>query len=305
MITELENKVKIEGILEEIDLTETTFNKDGRSTEAIRGSFTVRVETEINKEPKTLSVPVSVFVPKYKKDQPTVVRADYAKYHDMMTSWVSIAAGGLENADCVRVNNGKIQSNEFWGRNGQLVSTCRISQGFIDKIPRDKMHPEASFSVIFAVGDEPKYEVDKDGVETKRFKLRGLVPTYSGGLNVVDFYAYNPGVISAISSYWQKGDTVKAKGVLNFSYKTETYVPEVDFGEATPETRTVSVNELVLTGGNSNPIDGEMAMTTDEITNALAARQAHLEELKNKKPVTPAPKASNSTPSFKDFDLGF
>lgn len=304
MLRELENKVKIEGILEEVDLSEITYVKDGRNAEAIRGSFTVRVETEINKEPKTLSVPVHVFVPKYKKDPSNVVRADYLKLKEMMTSWVSIAAGGLENADCVRVVNARIQSNEFWGRKGELVQQVRIQGSFVDKVPKDKLKPEATFTAIFAVGDEPQYEVDKDGVETKKFKLRGIIPNYNGTVNVVDFYAYNPGVISAISSYWQKGDTVKASGVLNFTYSTETFVPQVDFGEATPQVRTVSVSDLIITGGSATPIEGELAMDGNDIKEALAARQAHLEELKTKKPAT-APAAISDTPSFKDFDLGF
>ena len=69
------------------------------------------------------------------------------------------------------------------------------------------------------------------------------------------------------------------------------------------ERRTVSVSELIITGGTQTPLEGEFAYDEDEISAALQERQAYLAELKNKaKAKESTPKAA---PAKKGFDLGF
>lgn len=303
MLKELENRVKIEGILEEIDLKTVTYAKDGKNRDAISGRIIVRVEQQINGEDKILSVPVHVFVNKQKNDGG--LNPAYTNMEEVMTSWVSIAAGGMENADAVRITGAKLTVNEFYGKNDQLVSQSRVSASFATKISREQCKPEASFSAIFAVGDKG-YVVDKDGVETSKYRVKGIVPRFNGSVDVVEFYAINPNVVSAVSSYWEKGDTVKANGKLNFTSTTETVQTPVDFGEPIETTRTISVSEFIITGGSQAPIEGEMAMDGNDIQAALTARQEYLTQLKAKKDskATAAP-ATATAASFKDFNLGF
>jgi hypothetical protein len=150
------------------------------------------------------------------------------------------------------------------------------------------------------------YELDKDGVETNKYKVTGMVPQYGGKVDVVPFFAYNPGVIDAVSNYWNEGDTVRATGKLNFTSKTETRMVEVDFGEPTEETRTISISELVITGGSSTPLDGEFAINYDDIKAALEDRKNKLAESKAKaaKKGTSG-KAPAATSGNKFSDLGF
>jgi hypothetical protein len=133
-----------------------------------------------------------------------------------------------------------------------------------------------------------------------------MVPQYGGKVDVVPFVAINKGVIDAVSSYWNEGDTVKAAGKLNFTSKTETHTTEVDFGEPIEETRTVSVSELVLTSGSSTPLEGEFALNADDVTAALAARKAKLAELKEKSTAKgTSGKAPAASAGNKFKDLGF
>ena len=98
-------------------------------------------------------------------------------------------------------------------------------------------------------------------------------------------------------------DTVKINGKLNFTSTVEEKMVEVDFGEPRMERRTVSVSELIITGGTQTPLDGEFAYDEDEIATALQERQAYLATLKEKaKSKTESPKAA---PAKKGFDLGF
>ena len=64
------------------------------------------------------------------------------------------------------------------------------------------------------------FELDRDGVETNKYKILGMIPQYGGRVDVVPFFAYNPGVIDAVSQYWEQGCTVRAAGRLNFTSET-------------------------------------------------------------------------------------
>ena len=150
------------------------------------------------------------------------------------------------------------------------------------------------------------YETDKDGVEIpNRYKIRGIMPQYGGSVDVIDFFATSPNVIDAVSSYWEQGDTVKINGKLNFTSKTEEKMIEVDFGEPRIERKTISVSELIITGGSQTPLEGDFAFDMDEIHNALEDRQARLAELKAKQKAKESKTAPKTTAKKSMADLGF
>jgi hypothetical protein len=221
-----------------------------------------------------------------------------------MNEYVSIAAGGIDAADRVRITNANIRMNEYYGQGGQLNSYPRINASFVTKVTDlTKFSPEATFSAVFVVA-AMGYETDKDGIENpNRFKIRGILPQYGDKVDVVDFFATSPNVINAVSSYWSEKDTVKVNGKLNFTSIVEEKMVEVDFGEPRMEKRTVSVSELIITGGSQTPLDGDFAYGEDEISAALKERQARLAELKEKAKT----KETKTAPAKKGgfSDLGF
>lgn len=303
MLQTKENTVKIEGILSEIDIKYGSFMKNGVSTNSIGGVIKVRVNQKINGEDTELEIPVHLFASQY--TNAGAANPAYESIERIMKEYVSIAASDIDHADRVRITRGALQMNEYYGQNGNLVSFPRVTASFVSKIKKDECKPEASFVVVFMVGSKG-YELDKDGVETNKYKVVGMVPQYGGKVDVVPFVAINKGVIDAVSSYWNEGDTVKAAGKLNFTSKTETHTTEVDFGEPIEETRTVSVSELVLTSGSSTPLEGEFALNADDVTAALAARKAKLAELKEKSTVKgTSGKAPAASAGNKFKDLGF
>ena len=302
MLKQAENSVKIEGILSEIDLKTGTTNKNGKTIEYIGGSIKVRVTQMINGQEVDLEIPVYMF--SNKLTNAGGPNPAYESINRVMTEYTSIAAGGIDAADRVRITNGNIRMNEYYNQNGSLNSYPRINASFVTKVTDlTKFNPEASFSAVFVIAAMGP-ETDKDGVALEnRFKIRGILPQYGGKVDVVDFYATNPNVIDAVSSYWSEKDTVKINGKLNFTSTVEEKMVEVDFGEPRMERRTVSVSELIITGGTQTPLDGEFAYDEDEIATALQERQAYLATLKEKaKSKDAAPKAA---PAKKGFDLGF
>ena len=207
-LKQAENSVKIEGILSEIDLKTGTTTKNGKTIEYIGGSIKVRVTQTINGQEVDLDIPVFMFSNKLKNDgNPNPA---YDSIHRVMTEYTSIAAGGMDAADRIRITNANIRMNEYYGQTGNLNSYPRINASFVTKVTDlSKFNPEASFSVVFMIA-AMGYETDRDGVQIEnRFKIRGILPQYGGKVDVVDFYATNPNVIDAVSSYWTEKDTVK------------------------------------------------------------------------------------------------
>ena len=303
MLESKENSVKIEGILSEIDLEAGSYMKDNKTVEKIGGSIKVRVNQMLNGVETELDIPVYMFANKLtNKGTPNPA---YASIERVMNEYKSIAAVGIDAADRVRITGANIRMNEYYGQGDKLNSYPRINASFVTKITdMSKFAPEATFSAIFAIGNMG-YETDKDGVQIPdRFKIRGIMPQYGGSVDVIDFFATSPNVIDAVSSYWEQGDTVKINGKLNFSSKTEETVVQVDFGEPRIERKTVSVSELIITGGSQTPLEGDFAFDMDEIQSALEARQTRLAELKAKQK-TKEKGAPKSAPKKSMSDLGF
>lgn len=284
MLETKENNVKVEGILSEIDLKDNTYTKDGKQVESVGGSIKVRVTQKINGVETELEVPVHLFSTKYTKAGK--LNPAYESICQVKDKFVSIAAAGIDEADRIRITGAEIRMNEYYSQDGRLVSFPRITASFVKKIKKEECNPTATFSIIFYVGSKG-FELDKDGVETDKYKFMAAVPRFGGKVDVIPFYAINKGVIDAVSGYWNEGDTVKALGVLNFSSKTETKLVEVDFGEPQEQTRTVSVSELIITGGVAAPMEGEFAFNAEDIKAALAERNNDLAALKEKAANTP------------------
>lgn len=297
-----ENKVFIEGILSEIDIVERTYTKDGVQNNALAGQIKVRVEQKINGVDKILEIPVHVFVNEMTKKG--TKNPAYESIDTVRREFISIASGaGVEGADRIRISGASIQMNEYWADENRLSSYPRINASFVQRVKRDEFTPKAQFSTELVVSKMIN-EVDKDGVETGRLKVEGILPQYGGRVDVVPFIAENPNVVDAITQYWQLKDTVKVSGKLNFSSTVEIYTEEQGFGEPIEKKRTINVSELVITGGSQTPLEGEFAFNEEEIKNALAERKTRLE---NRKAKELARSSSRTAPAQSGFasDIGF
>ena len=295
------NVVRIEGILSEVDIDYKDFKKNGVDTKAIGGVIKIRVTQAINGVDTELEIPVHMFAAQLTNSgSPNPAYESIAR---IKNEYVSIAASDIEHADRVRITKGAISMNEYYGQDGRLISFPRITASFVTKIKKEECKPKAEFTVTFMVG-QSGYELDKEGVETDKYKVIGMIPQYGGKVDVVPFYAYNPGVIDAVSNYWTEGDTVKATGRLNFTSETKEVEQNHGFGESIIETRTYSISELVITGGNPSPLDGEFAINYDDVKVALEDRKNRLAESKEKSANRGAA-GKAPAPQKKFSDLGF
>ena len=294
-----ENIVKIEGILAETDLEEKKFLKDGKQTEAIGGSITIRVEQKIGEKDVVSDVPVYMFATKFTKKG--TANPAYENIKNIKDNYVSIAASDEAHADKVRITNGDIRMNEYYGRNGNLVSFPRINASFVQRVREsEEFIPKAEFTCT-AVVLQQDYELDKEQNETGRYLLKTAIVQYGDRLDVVPFIKKRKKAINYISSNWESGNTVRINGKLNFSFKVIREVKESAFGDPVVNERTISTSELIVTGG-SDPIEGEGSYNSEDIQAGLAKRMANLETLKNKANTKKAPAPATS---FQQTDLGF
>lgn len=283
MLKEAKNTVIIEGILSETDINLGSFVKNRgtaqeRTVNSISGTIKIKVEQKINGETVPLEIPVHVFAAETTNaGKPNPAYQSILKVKD---EFKSIAAcGSEEEADRIRINNGKINMNEYWIDENNISSYPRITASFFSKVKKTDCAQKAIFETEFVVGGK-EYEVNSLGNETGRYKIKGILPKYGGIVDVIPFYVVNEKAIDIMSQYWNEGDTVAAVGKLYFSSKTEVIAKEVDFGEPIEETRTISVSDLIITGGSQTPLEGDFAYDNSEIEQALIDRKARLEAKK-------------------------
>ena len=304
MLRQAENREKIEGIIAEIDIKPGHFNKNGQMMESIGGSIVVKVTQKISGEEKELAIPVHMFASKLtNKGTPNPA---YESIKKVMDEYVSIAASenGEDGADRVRITNASVRMNEYYSQDGRLISFPRVNASFVSRINKADCKPEATYTAEFVVAN--KSEEIKNDEPTGRYRIDAIIPQYGGRVDVVPMFAQSEGVIDAVSTYWNVGDTVKANGRLDFSATTETIIEEVDFGEPIEKTRTINRSDLIITGGSQEPLEGDFAFDNAEIQSALADRKARLEAQKEKDMSRTASKQTPPQTSNNKFDdLGF
>lgn len=304
MLRQAENRIKIEGILAEIDIKPGSFNKNGQTMESIGGSILVKVTQKISGEEKELSIPVHMFASKLtNRGTPNPAYESIKKIAD---EYVSIAASenGEAGADRIRITSGSVRMNEYYSQDGRLISFPRVNASFVTRINKADCKPEATYTAEFVVANKSE-ELDRNGEPTGRYRIDAILPQYGGKVDVIPMYAQSAGVIDAISTYWNIGDTVKANGRLDFSATTETIIEEVDFGEPIEKTRTVNRSDLIITGGSQEPLEGDFAFDNGEIQDALADRKNRLEAQKEKDMSRAASRQSMRQAPAKDTNNGF
>lgn len=305
MLRQAENRCKIEGILAEIDIKPGSFNKNGQTMESIGGSIVVKVTQKISGEEKELAIPVHMFASKLtNRGTPNPAYESIRKIAD---EYVSIAASetGEAGADRIRITSGNVRMNEYYSQDGRLISFPRINASFVTRINKADCKPEATYTAEFVVANKSE-ELDRNGEPTGRYRIDAILPQYGGKVDVVPMFAQSAGVIDAISTYWNVGDTVRANGRLDFSATTETVIQEVDFGEPIEKTRTINRSDLIITGGSQEPLEGDFAYDSSEIQDALAARKLRLEQQKERDMSRAASRQTPPKSTKNGFaDLGF
>lgn len=292
-----ENKVKIEGILSEVEIRNGEFKQSGTGIEMpyLAGSIKVRVDQEINKQMTQCEIPIKFFAPKFTKQGKENPGYESVQNLEKMISLAS--AENEEQADRIRITTGSLHENFFYSKSGQFIQAVDINSNFFTKINKKDCHPEATFSAVICIGNL-KEELDKEGLPTGNLIVEGILPQYGGRVDRINFKVYSQQAIEHINANWNQGDTVKVVGKINFSTITEYTEEVMGFGEPVVTAHTTYTNELIITSGSPCGLEGDAALDIREIQAALNERQTR---------ILAEEKKQNNTPSTKDSfaRLGF
>lgn len=294
MLREAENNVIIEGMLIEVDIQE----REGKepNNPYLFGKYVVRVEQEIDGIAVVNEVPIQCFSTKLTKAGKT--NPSYTNINKLRNEFRSLAAtGDPATASYISVTRGRLEENSFWGRDGNLVNGTRISANFMNQISKIDCKNKAEFSLEMVIG--AINEEYRDDEATGNLLIKGIVPKYGGRVDVMDFIVKKPSAVDHIQSNWNRGDTVRVMGKINYTYRVERTEIEMGFGDPEIKERTISVKELVITSGSPAGYDEDRAYDAAEIKTALTNRSIYHEELKTKAAQKKEPKET-----FGD-DLGF
>ena len=88
--------------------------------------------------------------------------------------------------------------------------------------------------------------------------------------------------VNFIENNWEDGDTVSLNGAISFNQATKVWYEEQGFGAPVKRTKTETRKELIILGGCPSGLEEAYSYDANDIKNALAERQARVEELKNK-----------------------
>lgn len=268
--TQAKNVVTIEGIVSEIKLREGTAGATKK--EYIGGEIVVELEQEVSGVRTSVLVPVSVFANKLKNDgNPNPA---FKGLKEIEATYNSIAVVGRDKADKVRIDKGEITENVFYGQNSELVTFPRIRNTFFKKVTGD-YNPHADFIAKIVIANI-KDEIDKEGIETGRLVIKGLIVQYGGKIDVVDFVVEKKEAVAFIRDNYKKNDTVQVSGKVRFTSITETKETPQGFGDPIIETVTRNKRELVITSGSDGAMDEDESYDLSEIAKGLTARTEKL-----------------------------
>ena len=279
-LTEAYNNVIIEGILAEnkLDRKKTV----GEGKDYISGDLLIEVS------PDNI-VPVNFFSFKVKKDgTPNRI---YGSLENVIETYKSIAKYGREEADKVKVTGGKVEANEFYNVNGQLISTFRIRSNFVNRVSGE-FNPEATFQVETYI--QGITEEVKDDVPTGRILINGVVPMYKGKISLLKFFVASDKGKEYVQKNYSKGDTVKLAGVLDNEIVEINRTQEMEFGGDIVDTYTRIKREMIVTKGGK-VYEEEEKYDTALIKQAMTQREVDLNTQKEQTMAKNAPNAASAS----------
>lgn len=268
-LRQADNQVIIEGILVEKRL-EQKANNEGK--EYITGELDIEVrENEVHT--------VRVFSNKLKQDG-----SENGIYKGLVTvdeEYKSIASHGREEADKVRITQGQVGINDYYGQDGMLRTFPQLSTNFVNRLAAsDEFNPRAEFEVeIFVKSIVPEVKNDE---ETGRVKVNGIIPLYGGKVAPFEFMVSEEGS-EYVSDNYEVASTVKVYGdIINYK-ETKKTEQAVAFGKPKEKITYNTVREYLITGG-SEPYDEDdaKAYSIESIQQAMVERETYLTELKVK-----------------------
>ena len=299
------NKVQIEGYLRENNLE---LIRNDKQEEVIRGSLVVALDN-------VRSCRAQFYVSRFNTLKPGETTRQESKAYSRLVELLpgnTISISSLmkdqasmtfdvakESATKVGII-GALQEYIRKDEKGEVISSTTIkglTAGIKTESDKHPFTQKAEFEVeMYIEGKRPEM---KDGEETGRIVLTGLIPEYDDSVSRIEFVTELGDATDYIEENYNVGQTVKVYGdVINTYVRVEKEGGGHTFGRTLePQYETTFTSERQIFGGTATPLDedDENALKKAEIKAALALRQQKIDNMPAK---DDAPKAVNPKKGF-------
>ena len=294
------NKVQIEGYLRENNLE---LIRNDKQEEVIRGSLVVALDN-------VRSCRAQFYVSRFNTLKPGETTRQESKAYGRLVellpgNTISISSLMKDQA-AMTFDVAKESATKVWiigalqeyirkDEKGEVISSTTIkglSAGIKTESDKHPFTQKAEFEVeMYIEGKRPEM---KDGEETGRIVLTGLIPEYDDSVSRIEFVTELGDATDYIEENYNVGQTVKVYGdVINTYVRVEKEGGGHTFGRTLePQYETTFTSERQIFGGTATPLDedDENALKKAEIKAALALRQQKIDNMPAK---DDAPKAVN------------
>jgi hypothetical protein len=288
------NKSHVEGILYESTLEERD-SKSTAGTKYITGKLSIEVaENNI--------ITVDIF-----ENEITKAGKKNQKY-DKLQSLIganSIVTTGKDTAVCLKIDSA-LSLND-WYPQGELVSTLRNFNGFINFISIGELKPQATFQadmLITSTIDDMDKDENGDFIPNGALKVKGYIFDFANRIMPVEFLVENEAGVNYFRDL-EPNTFTKVWGKQVTQSETIRKVEESAFGDDKVVEFTNNRRKFVITGTNKEPymFGEEGILTVQEVQDAIANRNVYLADKKaqseNDAPASTKPVVSNpSTATF-------
>ena len=299
------NKVQIEGYLRENNLE---LIRNDKQEEVIRGSLVVALDN-------VRSCRAQFYVSRFNTLKPGETTRQESKAYSRLVellpgNTISISSLMKDQA-AMTFDVAKESATKVWiigalqeyirkDEKGEVISSTTIrglSAGIKTESDKHPFTQKAEFEVeMYIEGKRPEM---KDGEETGRIVLTGLIPEYDDSVSRIEFVTELGDATDYIEENYNVGQTVKVYGdVINTYVRVEKESGGHTFGRTLePQYETTFTSERQIFGGTATPLDedDENALKKAEIKAALALRQQKIDNMPAK---DDAPKAVNPKKGF-------
>lgn len=297
------NSELVEGRLYQHDLQlKTVQNKDSANygKEFITGNLEIATDEEgLN----VIAVHFTYVVEITKSGKKNVTFGVLKSIIDGAKAWIT---DGKDAALKLRVSTA-LALNDFYTREGELVSVKRNEGGFVNVIK--DLAPEEernTFKTDMVITSVQRVEADGESVEKDFLRIRGAVFNFRNDLLPVEFTCRNEKAFGYFEGLDVSGANpvfTEVRGNIVNNVIKQTIEEESAFGTASVKTVTRNVKEWVITWARPTEYDfgAEDVLTAEELKKAMQDREVYLADIKKRAEEfraaqTAAPKANAGIP---------
>ena len=200
----------------------------------------------------------------------------------------TVMTDGAENATMLRIDSA-IGLNEFYDRNDQFVSVKRNEGGFVHVTPTiaEDEKTRNTFDCDIIINNVTHVEGDEDKGTTDKAVVKGVIFNFRNDVMPVEFSAINPKAIDYFEGLGASNSNpifTRIKGRQISESIVRRVEEESAFGEPSIKEYKSTKKDFVITWAMPEPYvwDDDSTITARELTEALAAREITLAEIKKR-----------------------